>query len=1125
MSTSKSRGAREDERPATTYRIHPGVGIARAGDSEEDFFVGPEAPAWRPRPDGGYKDAAGRVKRQAARFRIYEYGADGKAIREVSAFDAKIEWTVHLANKKAAWFDFVGRYKWEDPAKRLLRNPAVQGGPEYVANPDLRTELIIDPGERCIAGAHRGPVAFDTGAFRGTPVPLGELRTDSRGALLVLGGHGKSASVTPENPVKHYANNNDWYDDLGDGPVSATVTLKDGTSFTADPAWVIVAPPKFAPNLDDVVTLDELLRELYVKQRWLPEVEGVEFARDILPLLTRAADNAWVNATAYRGHGAGAGGNFLEPQTLAQLRSPDANAKSARQLVFSLLRAPAATVEKKLAKKQASLNYMPLLAGDGGEPKKDDPRTWLTLLASQYEHMRKWAAGEFTDANPEGERPRPLDLLPVQQRPEALDRGALQPCVGGPLYPGIEMTFIADDPATWRAPYRIAESWRAGDVSRWMAVPWQADFFECMTHWWPATRPDDVLPQAEYESALDTWAPPPDPATDEEDPKTAFPFAAATAYRAPWARGLPSREPAGDNAMVKYWSELGFVVPVKAPSGERVYVERERLPIVGLDPRELFHKLMNVDEHPEVLPKARAYTEHVLADARARQHHPDTPEIWRPFEFSPETFQARMLETYRLLVEQASNYEPENDAVCRSAADVEERIRQFAPFNMTDGAWLHNISRAGPFDATRALLFSVLMDEAGDGEVAHNHCNIYRDLCHTIGFYPPDITSEEFAYSPQFLDSAFEVPAFELAISQFSEDYFPELLGMTLQLELTVVQVKTTIALIKHYGFDAHYWEMHVGIDNPLTGHAAKAIQAIIAYLENIRANAGGPEAMALAWQRIWNGWIAFGTYGTFSADLRQHIRHRPTLKQQVIAMIESKAPFGSMNHDMNEIEDVPINDWFLDPKGFMQALVNAGYFIAGDPDNSPFFELTSFQTGRMYKVFTEEELKLWADWCRSLGQPKPPPPPPPDHYGNMVKLTNVLRWRQGGSQGHKTALLRRPGSEEAFPVAWWFEQRTRDFLEALAWPQNEWVKPGEPDASPFVTERLAPSQPMGKAFADPVPGLGGRTGRDVAVAWIAAGCPVPPPARTLENLWLATSKSAWDAHPTHQLLGMAAVH
>jgi len=38
------------------------------------------------------------------------------------------------------------------------------------------------------------------------------------------------------------------YDDTSDGPVSATVVLNDGTTVqVVDNAWVLVAPPKFAP--------------------------------------------------------------------------------------------------------------------------------------------------------------------------------------------------------------------------------------------------------------------------------------------------------------------------------------------------------------------------------------------------------------------------------------------------------------------------------------------------------------------------------------------------------------------------------------------------------------------------------------------------------------------------------------------------------------------------------------------------------------------------------------------------------------------------------------------------------------------------------------------------------------
>jgi hypothetical protein len=57
-------------------RIHPAIGIARVGGSEE-FIIGPEVPGQlRPAPGpNGFKDESGQLLRQAARFRIYAYDA------------------------------------------------------------------------------------------------------------------------------------------------------------------------------------------------------------------------------------------------------------------------------------------------------------------------------------------------------------------------------------------------------------------------------------------------------------------------------------------------------------------------------------------------------------------------------------------------------------------------------------------------------------------------------------------------------------------------------------------------------------------------------------------------------------------------------------------------------------------------------------------------------------------------------------------------------------------------------------------------------------------------------------------------------------------------------------------
>ena len=81
----------------TKYAIYPPIGIARVGNSPDEWFIGPETPGSCNPPHGGYKDGSGRIKRQAARFRIYGLGPDGKAIQELTARDAKIRWTVHLS--------------------------------------------------------------------------------------------------------------------------------------------------------------------------------------------------------------------------------------------------------------------------------------------------------------------------------------------------------------------------------------------------------------------------------------------------------------------------------------------------------------------------------------------------------------------------------------------------------------------------------------------------------------------------------------------------------------------------------------------------------------------------------------------------------------------------------------------------------------------------------------------------------------------------------------------------------------------------------------------------------------------------------------------------------------------
>ena len=151
--------------------------------------------------------------------------------------------------------------------------------------------------------------------------------------------------------------------------------------------------------------------------------------------------------------------------------------------------------------------------------------------------------------------------------------------------------------------------------------------------------------------------------------------------------------------------------------------------------RELFHQLLNVGEYPGALRNARHYVDFWLKWAEVFSLDPSVAPFDRLFfPYSPQALEDRMDLIYQELSDDADVVDP--DPLFTTVAQMVIRIKQFTPLNLLDGAWLRNIGKAGPTDEVRALLFSIWMDEFGDGEVSKNHCNIYLDLHAGIGVPP-----------------------------------------------------------------------------------------------------------------------------------------------------------------------------------------------------------------------------------------------------------------------------------------------------------------------------------------------------------------------------------------------------
>lgn len=672
----------------STFKIHPSIGIARLGDSPTEFYLCPDeagvlpiecTPDGKPvvGPDGqeqritNFKDAQNRIKRQAARFRLYVY--DDKAPRgrelqlgeEITFTNRKsgqvivgtvldVIWTVHLANKKAIWYEFKetsGEHGYGK--KHPLRNADI-------TDDTVRQGLIIDPGPQSLNTDPKkvqsaefargqnpsGPQTFPPPLQPNSIDTLGGMKVYAQGKssrLIVLGGFGNSGSCRQglgEPSIQTYANNDGWFDDTSDGPVTAQIKYKpktvDGRTpiqpgptlvNVEDAAWCIVGYPRYAPEIVDIITMDDLVFDVAVRQfGFRPEIFGngqppppatdaaalqtwrntatwnqsfrPYFWRDIWPILSRPQYYNYITdpGQMFGGdpHNATPGSNGnLDPEQLSvpppATNPPDPDTirrAGQRAFIYGILRKPGQENDFKVPNPRSqTLQFigMPYLCGDN--PLSNTAASkFLRLTDTQLFLMKQWADGKFIN-----ERDEKIDVsLPPG---EALDRGALATMLGGAFCPGAEACWIMRNPAIYAQAYRLnlsadykphaasqnfvpgslsltgnlSTGLEPGDITKYSALPWQADFNECSTQDinltyrdWNKTPLESIGDPAKKFTQTTYWWP---------SHRPMWVFANNYPGAVFWSKGAPQTNE-GDLAMVTLWTKLGFLKLAGKRDGE-----------------------------------------------------------------------------------------------------------------------------------------------------------------------------------------------------------------------------------------------------------------------------------------------------------------------------------------------------------------------------------------------------------------------------------------------------------------------------------------------------------------------------------------------------------------------------
>jgi Iron-containing redox enzyme len=271
----------------------------------------------------------------------------------------------------------------------------------------------------------------------------------------------------------------------------------------------------------------------------------------------------------------------------------------------------------------------------------------------------------------------------------------------------------------------------------------------------------------------------------------------------------------------------------------------------GFSVRELYHYLVNLEFHSDILPIAERFACDRLERSMAMLWNGERPIPSRRYD--PSALERWVHEKHRQQVE--SYRTPEQRPDVSKDAFIEATV-QLAPLILIDGGWLQGMASPALIHTTVGrMLFHVLVEELGEGKPKEHHANIYRDLLAKMGVNPAPVDTWEFAKWSRLDDSSFDVPTLWLTISCFPRHFLPEILGLNLAVELAGIggpymEARDTL---RQFGYPSLFVDVHNAADNVSVGHSAWAMNAIIRYMDEV-AEREGPHSLDHTWHRVWSG-------------------------------------------------------------------------------------------------------------------------------------------------------------------------------------------------------------------------------------------------------------------------------
>ena len=408
--------------------------------------------------------------------------------------------------------------------------------------------------------------------------------------------------------------------------------------------------------------------------------------------------------------------------------------------------------------------------------------------------------------------------------------------------------------------------------------------------------------------------------------------------------------------------------------------------------KELYFKLQNLEQYPDILPQARDMLISLFSEVLLMASKEPELNILSVKQYSQgglAKFQRdkdrKLMQEWEQYLDRRASGGPREMFV--GVKEAQWWLTQCSPVKYVDGAWLGHVNKiTTPFALRRVVkdIWQVLSEELGDGDLEKNHVYIYSELMKVINPGLPAGDTADFIHPRYQLNepAVWKAAVAQLLISLFPHQFLPEILGFNMHYEAISLETLVVSKELKELKIDPYYFLLHISIDNADSGHTAMAMEAVVKYLELIQTW-NGDLAMQQAWKRVQVGYILSSRLPpaptpTSVGDVANPLP-LSELEDQLMNIFKAKAVVAQKIHCGSNIKigRHKLVDWlepdrFLGSKqwqiDFLHDLSNTKpWVLKGDSKRSRLIKELSWK-GKMFGSFTETEVKVVTEWIKSLG-------------------------------------------------------------------------------------------------------------------------------------------------------------